>query len=264
MPFDWIIPTPGDEYRNTVHFNGIGSQNDGDAVIACITHEIITDASECACIDVGADMAWWSLFCKYYNPSSHIHAFEPHPTQYQLLEKHSGPRFTTYNAAVSDTNSTILMEFNDSCSHSRTHTGTPVKTTHLDVALNLHNSINIIKIDTEGHEYTILMSLKDHLHKIQSIVFEFTTYWYGNDKSECITKSKEMLDLISTHYPFIYLVTRRFSLKLIRITEENFIPVILSLYNKHLQTDVFCSKKEITSLDIIEEDEFLENAYIIL
>ena len=265
MPFDWILPVRGEEDRFAVRFGTIQSQYDGDATISCITHEIILDVSGPICIDIGADLAWWSLFCKYYNPSSHVYAFEPHPVQYALLEKYSSPSFITYNAAVSDKESTMLMEFNNCESHSRTNTGTSVKTTRLDFILNKHSSIDIIKIDTEGHEYTILMSMKEHFHKIQAIVFEFTTYWYGADKSECITRSNELLQLAWNQFPFIYLVSRRLSLKLIRITDiDNIIPIIVLLYNNRISTDILCSRRELKSLSVYNDEEFLENLYLLV
>jgi FkbM family methyltransferase len=247
-----------------IKFGDIVSKNDGDACISCVTHEAILDISGPVCIDVGADAGWWSLFCKEYNPSSIIHAFEPNPAQAEHLTHYTSDTFTYYPKAVSNTNSTIRIDFNDSCSHSRSDSGDVVETTTLDFILDTVPKVDIIKIDTEGHDIIIVRSLEPHFNRISSLVFEFTVYWYGASKDQCIQKSIDILELLYQHYPYIYILCRNTTLKAFQITDiDNLMPIVMSLYNNHLQVDIACTRKQITSLEILDETELLGNVTLI-
>jgi FkbM family methyltransferase len=253
----WIKTTNGFYY---VSFNGITTSNDGDSCISCITHEAISDISGAVCIDIGADLGWWSLFCKEYNPTSIIHAFEPNPSTYEILRDYAGHTFHVYNKAVSNSNSTLRIEFNDSSSHSRSNTGEVVQTTTLDFILEDIPRVDIIKIDTEGHDIIIVHSLERFFTKINTLIFEFTTYWYGDNRDDCIQKSLNALELVGKFYPYIYILCRNRYLRAIHITDhDNFLPIIVLLYNSHIQVDIVCTMQPIKSLSIIEDDAFLVN-----
>jgi FkbM family methyltransferase len=254
---DWIRTNNNSNY---VKFNDIISSNDGDACISCVTYEKIRDVSGAVCIDIGADLGWWSLFCKEYNSTSIIHAFEPNPETYSTLQKYYTDTFNVYNMAVSNNNTPLLIEFSDSNSHSRGNTGESVECTTIDFIFDKVSKIDIIKIDTEGHDIIIVKSLERFFNRIDTIVFEFTVYWYGNNKNECIQKSLDSLELVSKFYPYIYILCRNEQLQAIQIKDiDNFLPVIVSLYNNHLQVDIVCTLKPISSLNIIDEDMFLED-----
>ena len=98
----------------TIKFGDIESKNDGDACISCITHEAVVGVSGPVCIDIGADAGWWSLFCKEYNTSSILHAFEPNPNRVEQLQRYASSTFNFYTKAVSNINSTIRIDFNES------------------------------------------------------------------------------------------------------------------------------------------------------
>jgi FkbM family methyltransferase len=247
-----------------IKFAEVLSKNDGDACISCVTHEAILDVSGPVCIDVGADAGWWSLFCKEYNPSSIIHAFEPNPERVVTLQAYASPTFNFYNKAVSDTSTTIRIDFNDSNSHSRDLSGDIVETTTLDFILETVPKVDIIKIDTEGHDIIIVRSLEPHFNRIKSLIFEFTVYWYGASKTECLQKSIEILEILHQNYPYIYILCRNTSLKAFHITDiDNAMPIVMSLYNNHIQVDIACTREKITSLEILDETELLGNAMLI-
>jgi FkbM family methyltransferase len=243
-----------------VYFNNIISSNDGDACISCVTHEKIHNLSAPVCIDIGADLGWWSLFCREYNATSIIHAFEPNPVTYTSLQQYESDIFSLYNMAVSNNSASILIEFDDSSSHSRGDTGVRVKTTTLDFIFDKTHKVDIIKIDTEGHDIIIVSSLEKYFHRINTLIFEFTTYWNGSNRDECIKNSLDALELVSKFYPYIYILCRNASLTAIQITDiSNFLPVIVLLYNNHYQVDILCTSQSITSLNIINEDMFLSD-----
>lgn len=252
---EWLTYEGGGYYIN---FRDVTSKNDGDACISCITREAIKDISGPVCIDVGADAGWWSLFCKEYNPSSIIHAFEPNPAQITRLQQYTSDTFTFYNKAVSNINSTIRIDFNHSNSHSRDNSGEIVETTTLNFILDRVPQVQIIKIDTEGHDITIVRSLEKYFNIINTIVFEFTVYWYGSNKNECLQNSLDILELVNKDYPYIYILCRHSSLRAFQICDiDNAMPIIMALYNNHLQVDIACSKQQVTSLEILDENELL-------
>ena len=149
-----------DDKRMCVSFDNIESSNDGDACISCVTHYVLKDLSGAVCIDVGADLGWWALFCKYVKQAAHVYAFEPNPASFSILDKHSSDTFHTFNSAVSITDGEIYMDFLGSNSNSRTNTGSRVKTLKLDFIFDSVDIINIIKIDTEGYDLVIVKALE--------------------------------------------------------------------------------------------------------
>jgi FkbM family methyltransferase len=254
----WIRKTNDTFYY--VSFHDIVTCNDGDACISCVTHEVISGSSDPVCIDIGADLGWWSLFCKYNNKKSIIHAFEPNPSTYDSLQRYADDTFYVYNKAVSNKNDTMRIEFKNSSSHSRGNTGEIVQTTTLDFLFDNISQVDIIKIDTEGHDIIIVHSLERFFTKINTLIFEFTTYWYGDSKDYCIQNSLNALELLGNFYPYLYILCRNSSLGAIQIVDhDNFLPVIVLLYNNHIQVDIVCKKQPIKSLSIIDEDALLGN-----
>lgn len=248
----------------TIKFGDIESTNDGDACISCITHEAVVGVSGPVCIDVGADAGWWSLFCKEYNPSSIVHAFEPNPNRVEHLQAHASNTFSFYTKAVSNVNSTIRIDFNESNSHSRNDCGDIVETTTLDFIFDTVPEVNIIKIDTEGHDIIIVQSLEKYFDRIHTMIFEFTVYWYGAEKNECLQKSIDTLERLDKHYPYIYILCRNKSLRAFQLHDmDNCMPLVMSLYNNHIQVDIACRREPITSLEVLDETELLSDIHLI-
>lgn len=257
-PWPFIPPWLAHNHGYYIEFSDVVSRNDGDACISCVTHEAIVDVSGPLCIDVGADAGWWSLFCKQYAPSSVIHAFEPNPARLEQLKTYTSDTFTFYNKAVSNTTSTIRIEFNESNSHSRNNEGELVETTTLDFILDSVPEVRVIKIDTEGHDIAIVRSLEPHFNRIHTLIFEFTVYWYGATKDESLQKSIDILELLCRHYPYVYILCRNTSLRAFQLCDtDNIIPIVTSLYTRHLQVDIACTQNELNSLEVMDENELL-------
>lgn len=260
MEYPWIKQGLTDDGRLAVSFEDVQSANDGDTCISCITHYAIKDISGAVCIDVGADLGWWARFCKYVNSTSRVYAFEPNPATFPSLEKFSSETFHVFNSAVSDTNGLINMEFEDSNSNSRNNTGSPVKTQKLDFIFDSVDTVSIIKIDTEGHDITIVKSLQPFFQRIQTLIFEFTTHWSGSGHDDCITNSVDALKLVYNAYPYVYIASRRSFPTLYRITDEDHILLLVLVFmNRSLQVDIVCSVNSIENIKLKEDIDFLED-----
>jgi FkbM family methyltransferase len=180
----WIQITPEQNYY--VDFEDVITRNDGDACLALVTHLFLkNELTPPVCIDVGADIAWWSKFCKYIHPATKAFLFEPNPHSY---EKIRDLPFNVYNMAVSDSSGQILMEFEGPTSNSRGNSGTYVNKTTLDFIFHEVDRVRMVKIDTEGHDLIVIKSLEKFFKRIDIIIFEFTCWWYGKDKNISIKK----------------------------------------------------------------------------
>lgn len=249
-----------DDKRLCVSFNEIESSNDGDTCISCVTNYLLKDLSGAVCVDVGADIGWWGLFCKYIKPTAHVYAFEPNPTSFSILDRHSSNTFHAFNSAVSNTDGEIHMDFHGSNSNSRGNTGSLVKTVKLDFIFDSVDTVNLIKIDTEGHDIIIVNSLEPFFSRIQALIFEFTVYWNGKDTNECIQKSLDALELVFDRYPYVYIASRRSFPKLFRMTyRDNLMPIVRSLMCFCVQVDIVCSQTAIGGIEVLEDNDFLEN-----
>jgi FkbM family methyltransferase len=259
MDYTWIKNMTTDDERLCVSFNDIESSNDGDTCISCVTHYLLKDLSGAVCIDVGADIGWWGLFCKYIKQSAHVYAFEPNPTSFSRLDKYSSDTFHTFNCAVSNKDGEIHMDFHGSNSNSRDNTGSLIKTLKLDFIFDSVDIINIIKIDTEGHDIIIVKSLEPFFSRIQTIIFEFTVYWNGGNRDECIKNSLDALELVYDRYEYLYIVSRRSYPKLFRITDRDNLMPIITLLMRGIQVDIVCSQTAIGDIELLDDTDFLED-----
>ena len=142
--------------------------------------------------DVGANHGSYTKFLHRLSPGSQIHAFEPHPATFAFLQQHAAaPLVTLVNMAVSDTSATMqLYDFAEADGSTQaslaqaaveiydpnvvSHT---VQTTTLDayMANNRIDTIDLLKIDTEGFDISVLRGAKQALARgaIKAIQFEF-------------------------------------------------------------------------------------------
>ncbi len=244
----------------TVAFDNIKSSNDGDVCIAYITNELIKDAIDPICIDVGADVAAWSLLCKHINSKSILYTFEPNPISFENIKKYESNTLTLFNKGVSDKIGSFYMELNGSNSSMRNHTGTLIETTTLDFIFDKHNIINLIKIDTEGHDIVILNSLKSYYSRINSIIFEFTVYWYGKTDRECFITSLDILMKLYKSYNYIFIISRNHKPRLVRLDDPDmFISVVKFLYSNNLQVDILVTNSEDKGIHTFTVNEMFIN-----
>lgn len=144
-------------------------------------------------LDVGANVGNYSKNILLFNKNCSVFAFEPHPITYkQLVTNVTSSQVKSFNVAIGDENGTLDLydyDTNDGSAHASLyegvikdlHKGNPishsVEVIKLDEFLAGKNlkTIDLLKIDTEGNEFNVLLGCKDLLknRQIKAIHFEF-------------------------------------------------------------------------------------------
>lgn len=143
--------------------------------------------------DIGANTGKYCKLLLKHNQGSIIYAFEPHPITFQkLVSNLQNSSVHTINAATGASDGELtLFDYasHDGSEHASLHreviedirgaqpSAHQVRVTSLDTfARDRHiNQIDLLKIDTEGHELATLQGATSLLkqHKIHAIQFEF-------------------------------------------------------------------------------------------
>jgi FkbM family methyltransferase len=239
----------------------IESGNDGDVCNSCVTYELLRHGNPVNCFDIGVDEGWWSFFACDANPNVTIHAFEPNPKSFKALLPYLGntPQITLHNIALSDKDGTLKFCCQGGESHSRAkyaENAIVVQCARIDHYIE-DKTIDLIKIDTEGHDITILKTLHPHMDRIKSIIFEYTVYWYGSTQEECIHRSIEELTYLHTRYSYMYIMSRRDHPYLMSMqTLEDITQFVNDCYTNHHQTDILVTNVPINSIPVFP---FCEN-----
>lgn len=144
-------------------------------------------------IDVGANKGGYSQYILNLCPNATILAFEPHPQTFKMLCKTiQATNFKPFNLGAGDkAESLILYDYDakEGSEHASLykdviqdlHSGKasthPVDVVRLDDFLKNQNisNIDLLKIDTEGNEFNVLLGAKELLQSngVQAIHFEF-------------------------------------------------------------------------------------------
>jgi len=144
------------------------------------------------CLDVGANIGEYSKKIKKKSKHSTVYSLEPHPQAFELLQKESDIyKYIPFNIGLSneDEKIEIYSPTTTASSHATLYreifdSRVPqysflVDLTTLDNFIESHsiNRINLLKIDTEGHEYKVLLGASEALQKglIDMIHFEFNS-----------------------------------------------------------------------------------------
>ena len=137
-------------------------------------------------VDIGGHIGIFSVLAATFAPLAQIHSFEPHPDNYAQFNKNVRlnnleRRISVYNLGVSDREETaeLYVSAENVGAHSTFHDerkkSLPIKLTTLagifrDAQLQ---HIDLLKLDCEGEEYTILLTTPPELmHKIDRIILE--------------------------------------------------------------------------------------------
>jgi FkbM family methyltransferase len=149
-------------------------------------------------IDCGANIGLSLLYFKNYYPSSRIIAFEPDPDLFQILEKNIANNnlesVTVIEAACWTDDGTIA--FQKEGAHSGSATNFWDKSKQISVRAEKlakyleGQEIDLLKMDIEGAEFQVLMSLGPYLSNVKNIVFE---YHSANNEDQ---KLSELLNLL--------------------------------------------------------------------
>lgn len=242
VPIPWVVPFESEsDPRHGVKTRHIISANDGDVCISVVTAALLRGVDRPYIIDIGVDEGWWSFFSIDVNPSVTIDAFEPNPLSVANLKPYleTTPQIKLHPFAISDKNGTIPFVLGEGQSHSRTSNNELcVPCVKLEDYI-LDKRVDLIKIDTEGHDLTILSSIYHLLPQINSIIFEFSVYWYGDTRESCITRSVEGLKRLFKDYKYVYVLSRRqMPPRVDQISEDKIEEFVTYLYDAHSQVDL--------------------------
>ena len=248
MSYPWIIDfdSPGDP-RKGIQIKHIRSGNDGDVCNSCVTYEILKGTDTKYCVDIGVDEGWWSLFAANSNLNCKIDAFEPNEISFSALKPYidSQKQITLHNLAVSDSFGILPFTVKGGESNSRIDSETYVACDRIDRFIK-DKTVNLIKIDTEGHDIIILKTLHPYLKQIEAIIFECTVYWYGKSKEECIQTTLDELLYLKLQYAYMYILSRRGNPILTSLHTEASIKDFINLsYTNSYQVDILVCNKPI-------------------
>lgn len=181
-------------YRCSMSGMGVlNYQSDSISGEAGFLSEYLSNKDNPVVFDIGANTGKYSQLLLRHNPASVIYAFEPHPiTCQKLVTNLQQTGVHTINAAVGATDGELtLFDYasHDGSEHASLHREViegirgaqssmhRVKVTSLDTFAQEHHidRIDLLKIDTEGHELAVLQGAAHLLkhHKIRAIQFEF-------------------------------------------------------------------------------------------
>ena len=144
-------------------------------------------------IDVGANVGNYSNLIKKLTPNTKVYAFEPHPKTFKILENNAKINsYSAFNLGCGKEKSKLKLydyENKDGSSHASVFKEVIENLVHsnsiahiidvidLDSFLVEQNvkRVNLVKIDVEGNEYSVLEGLQDSIKSgmIDIIQFEF-------------------------------------------------------------------------------------------
>lgn len=150
--------------------------------------------------DVGANKGSYYEYLRKYFPRAKYFCFEPNPNVYKLLKKRKSKLLNTFNFGFSDiaNSKAKLYDFADDAELKYTQPTSTLASTNQNVISDLHKqkaksynikldtldnfckenkieNIDLLKIDTEGGEYKVLLGAKNLIQnkQIKIIFFEF-------------------------------------------------------------------------------------------
>mgnify|MGYP006409962503 CR=1 FL=1 len=133
-------------------------------------------------IDIGANIGYYTLlFAKWVGPHGKVYAFEPEPSNFQLLEKNvkanNYKNVTIFQKAVSDKNDKLTFYISDESSAAnqlfkpkKYSKIIEVDSIKLDECFSHDQKIDFIKIDIQGAEGTAIKGMTSLLEKNSNTV----------------------------------------------------------------------------------------------
>ena len=140
-------------------------------------------------LDVGANLGDWSKTIKTYFPTAEVHAFEPSRATYIDLVNslREIENVSTYNFGLGEAEQSQLLFYDNEKSGMASLYQRDLG--HISIEFNKYEKVeikrldnwlneskikaNVLKIDVEGHELSVLRGLGEQIHDFKLIQFEF-------------------------------------------------------------------------------------------
>jgi FkbM family methyltransferase len=156
------------------------------------------------CIDAGSQTGYYTcVMASGVGETGTVYAFEPMPASYQLLLKNIqengfGPRVRAYQLACSNSATEIEASHVGQMYVAGTVPGCPqVSMTAVRVDEIVHDAVDLIKIDVEGHEPAAIEGMRDLIARSHPvIVSECNEYWLQSCSN---TSGREYIELLSSY-----------------------------------------------------------------
>lgn len=149
----------------------------------------------CNVFDVGANVGNYANHLKGLFPECNIFSFEPHPRIFEHLKANCKEGFNIYNFGLGDESKELLLyDYNDEQEGSEhasiykdvfdsiykrntTSFNIQIRTVDDFVKENNIKRINLLKSDTEGHDFSVLLGAKSSIENniIDIVHFEFNS-----------------------------------------------------------------------------------------
>lgn len=138
--------------------------------------------------DCGANIGMATLFFKWLYPNARVHAFEPDPTTFRVLQGNIATNqlsdVTAHNCALWDENCSIPFFVHPSVQGSLRMSADASRLAGVATEISvpgerlsdfIHGPIDLLKLDTEGAEHRILCDLvsKSKISLIRSMIIEY-------------------------------------------------------------------------------------------
>jgi FkbM family methyltransferase len=181
-------------YRISLSGMGVlNFENDAASGEGHFLKTLLKGRSGCVVFDVGANVGNYSRMIFEASPQARVYAFEPHPKTFSVLSTAMREfDFSPVNAAAGEKEGEFSLfdyESGDGSSHASLYKDVienihkaksvehTVKVIELDAFARNNNieKIDLLKIDTEGNELSVLKSILGHIRagKVGAIHFEF-------------------------------------------------------------------------------------------
>ena len=121
-------------------------------------------------VDVGANFGMWTNYVA--KKGFEVYAFEPSPRPYKYLVKRALPNVHVYNIALGDKNGEAILNLHrmsvyDSviCKAKGFFLGKTIRVSMKTLDSFQFENVGLIKIDTEGYEFPVLLGAKETIER---------------------------------------------------------------------------------------------------